>query len=210
MTGLSTMVQAPPGADADTLRRAERQRLARLVDTRGIAEMIGISLFRVQELDRLRRDAQRVAGDPQAAPRARREARAYLRDRALPCPALGRLWRAGAVWRWAYDTERVDAAGCPQRAPSTGRTAGGPPAVPRHRASLAEQARRYDHIQVDPVRADELGLLLERAYAWTLRTAKAAAARQAAARQVAAATGEPLEVCEKVMLQVARARTAGQ
>lgn len=193
------------GEVAETPARRKKRLIAQksLWDTRRIAGELQISVERVQELDRLRRAAQNTVliADPESREWA--EARAYLRI-ALPAPVAGaRVWRCGAIWRWAYDTQRVDyETGRVRRAPSPGRTPGGPPVRPRHRPGLAEQARKLRHVRVPDGLGERMRLPLLAAYEASRAGGKRGpAARREAADLIARASGTRPEVAHRVLLE---------
>jgi hypothetical protein len=149
------------------------------LDSAGVAAAVGLSRYRV--LARLRAAAEACvqAGGPAAA-----EARVYLRQEALPAPVelSPRRWRAGVIYRWAKRTKRLDPVTLlPVRKPAPGRPAGGPPALPRHRPSLAEQLAAYEGVEL-PADDEPLRRLLAAGYArFRARGLSAADARGSAA-----------------------------
>jgi hypothetical protein len=177
------------------------------IDSAAVASVIGVARYRVQELARFRERASALAAAGDGAQRA--EARAYLRDEAipawLPLPQRPRLWTTGSIYRWALRTRRLDAeALVPRRKPAPGRPVGGPPALRRHRASLPQQLAALAGVHVDAGLQAALRELLGPLYA-RLRAAgvPAAAARAQAAAAAAAVSGAAAEQADKVMLQVA-------
>lgn len=189
-----------------TLSRRNTRSSAR-VTARGVAEIAGVSVYRVQELFRQRRNAERMTESGSPAQRA--AARRYLRHDALPAPLEAyrpRQWSERTVRAWAVRTGRV-VDGVPVRLSPPGRPAGGPPPMRRARADLADQLAAYDHVIVPAELHDALRLILDRTYArFRARGEDTQQARESAAEVAAQALGCEVEQARKVVLMVAVGR----